>query len=109
MKKSTFDTIIAANDGKHLQIKLRDVHPQPIGPGIVTEIDGTEGAYRIVTEAQLQNAKTGQLTPVLLPVVFDVDDVLWVSEAPVINGEASAIIMPGNSAPRGGLHIPGGD
>lgn len=88
-------------EGKELQIRLKyDPSSQPIGPGKI-EPYLADGVYRIMTPAMMQ-AQNGQAKRIILPIVFAVEDLLWVSEGPMAV-EESPIISP--SGGRGGLHF----
>jgi hypothetical protein len=119
--KLTFhiDSLIAA--GVEFQVGLRG-GAQPLGPAKVERIevpkvgyevpkvgyepDATVTLYRMLIPAQLANPNARAST-VIVPIVFDGDDVLIVIEAPLNkDGEAAIIPMNGGRTP-GGLHIPG--
>lgn len=99
----------AISDGVEIQVQLKD-QPQPLGPGRVekVEVDGAAdlaaGLYRIVVIAMMgNNGRPPQA--VKLPIVFSVENVQFVIEAPLGAADEPLIHTPG--ARRGGLHIPG--
>lgn len=103
------DILIAS--GKTFQVVLRG-SAQPIGPAkveaiTVTLVDqSTEQLYRMMCPAMIQQNKTSQPVPVILPMVFAAEDVLMIIEEPVnAEGDKLVVTPPGRTA--GGLHIPG--
>jgi len=111
--KSVFDAHIVK--GTHLQIKLRhDSSQQPYGPGKIECVANPDPTgefshiYRIMIPAMIQTSPNTPPQPILLPLVFAFEDLLFFSEPPVNAEGDSAIVTPGGGRRTpGGLHIGG--
>lgn len=117
--KHAFDEAI--DRGVELQIKLKgDLNPAPLGPGkverVVIHVNDPRGAfdstaYKMFVPAAMQGKPGSGVVQMVLPIVFDVDDVLWFSEGP-LNKDGEQVVttmkqsssLPGRTP--GGLHIP---
>jgi hypothetical protein len=104
--------------GVDVQLKFKgDLSPQPIGPGKLTWVDHIEirkedgcqiprRLYKITAPATIQTAPNMPPRKISFPMIFDADDVLWISEGPLNAEDEPAIVTPGGNR-TGGLHIPG--
>ncbi len=116
---TALDYLIAK--GQPLQIGIRNA-AQPFGPGTCERAfsdaelakaleEGVSsdlaGYFRLFVEAQKQATPTSRPQVVVVPIVFHIDDVLMVLEAPSAKDEG-AIITAAPGRGGGGLHIPGG-
>lgn len=109
---SHIDALIAK--GVEFQVGLRG-SPQPLGPAKVERITVimpppstiTGTLYRMLVPAQMQATKNSRPANVMMPIVFDADDVLLVIEAPLNQDGEVAVIPSSNGRTPGGLHIPG--
>lgn len=106
------DALIAK--GVEFQVGLRS-SPTPLGPAKVERItdhdipsrDPIIGIYRIIVPAQMQANKNARPQTVLMPVVFDADDLLVIIEAPLNkDGEKAIVPLGANGRTEGGLVIP---
>jgi len=95
--------------GAEIQVGLRG-SPQPLGPAKVEHVEhagSATGLYRMLVPAQMQANKHSKPNNVLLPLIFALDDVMLLIEAPITqDGSPIAIVNPNGRTP-GGLHIPG--
>lgn len=113
MRETTLRTYV----GKNVQIKLRG-EPRELGPGKLEEITKREEIgdtthvglplFRFHVPAHLGDPRQPQsIKQVILPVDFEAEDVVWVSEGPKnADGEQLVQPLPGNRTP-GGLVIGG--
>lgn len=75
-----------------------------IPTSVVRESKTTVALYKITVPAMLQTPNGGA-KKMLMPMIFDPDDVLWFSEGPLnADNEPAVITMGGNRSP-GGIHL----
>lgn len=67
-----------AEPPRKVLIGLRGVQ-QPLGPGIISRVDDG-GLLRITAEGNVQTTPQSRPMPVLVPVLFHVDDVVSIGE-----------------------------
>jgi len=100
--KPLLDKFIA--DGKEIQLCLRGT--TPLGPGKV-EPYVSDGVYRILTPAEMHTPRGAVI--VKMPVIFSIEDLLWLSEGPIAEDGSAIVKNPGGGARTpGGIHLPGG-
>jgi hypothetical protein len=113
--KAAFDE--ALSRGVELQIKFKnDPNPAPLGPGKIErfEIAGAQldHIYKMFVPAAMGGKPGHGPIQMVLPIVFDIDDVLWFTEGPLNQDGEKVVTTPKNGGATlpgrtpGGLHIP---
>lgn len=100
---------------KDILLKFKgDIAPSPMGPGRLSRLDdwhqraepdGTVSAqhgYQLLTPSVIGDPN-GQRANVLLPIVFEAEDVLWISTGPIHPNGESAIVTPGGKRSASGI------
>ncbi len=117
MKKDLLEALVDTD----VQIKFKgEIQPQPLVgklskhvlikrdhlyTDLVSHVD--VGMFQIVTVGAISDGKGGVAGHVLLPIIFDAEDVLWLSTGPIQSDGTSAIMTPGGNRSPSGLVIPG--